>query len=95
VPVIAVADPMADALVDGETAIVLGAGEARAAIWTDALLASLQHPEHARRIAAHGRRLVLARHRSSSAALACLATATDLVRGGPMAFAAATQPSKS
>jgi len=86
VPVIAAADPMCDALVDGETALLLPAGETQSVVWTDALLATLDHPDQAREMAARGRALVVARYRSSVAASACLATALDLVRGGPLRF---------
>jgi glycosyltransferase involved in cell wall biosynthesis len=83
-PVIAAVDPMADALIDGETAVLLPAGDQHSHLWSDALIAALEHPEQARTLGARGRSLVLSRHRSSVAAAACLACVEDLLRGGPL-----------
>lgn len=86
IPVIAAVDPMADVLVDGETAVILPSGDQHSSLWADALLAALEHPEQARLLAERGRALVLARHRSTAAAAACVACVQDLLRGGPLVF---------
>lgn len=90
IPVIAALDPMADVLADGETAILLPPGDQHSQLWADALIATLDHPEQARAFALRGRSLVLSRHGSALAASACLATVTDLLRGGPLRFVTAT-----
>lgn len=84
VPIIGAVDPFADALIDGETAVLLPAGDVHAALWGQALMATLEHPEQARALAVRGRALVLARHRSTVAAQSCLACVHDLLRGGPL-----------
>lgn len=86
IPVIAALDPMADVLADGETAILLPAGDQHSQLWSDVLIATLDHPEQARSFALRGRALVLARHRSTHAASACLAAVQDLLRGSPFQF---------
>jgi glycosyltransferase involved in cell wall biosynthesis len=86
VPIIAATDPMADLLIDGETAILLPSGDQHARQWADVLVALLAHPEQARGFAERGRSLVLARHRSAHVASLCLATVQDLLREGPVRF---------
>ncbi len=86
VPAIAVSDPLADVLLDAETAVLLGPAEHRAAAWGEAILRSLEHPRQARSLAQRGRSLVWARHRSSVAAAACLGAAQDLLHGSPLRY---------
>ncbi|MFO0829633.1 MAG: glycosyltransferase [Phycisphaerales bacterium] len=91
VPIVAASDPFADTLIDGETAVLLASGTGHDRAWADAVAAALEHPEQARKLASRGRQLVLSRHRSSMAAQQLLATAEELVAGGPLRFS--PQPS--
>ncbi len=84
VPIIAATDPMADLLVDGETAVLLPPGDQHARLWSEVLVAMLEHPEQARGFAQCGRERVFARHRSTHVAAVCLETVQDLLRDGPL-----------
>jgi glycosyltransferase involved in cell wall biosynthesis len=84
IPIVAAVDPMADLLVDGETALLLPAGDQHARQWADVLVALIEHPEQARGFAQLGRERALARHRSAHVASICLATVQELLRDGPL-----------
>lgn len=90
IPIIATPDPYSDTLLDAETAFLLPAGAGQKRAWDDAVTASIQHHDQAKRLAARGRALILRRHRSSHAAEALLATAIELVRGGPLRISPTT-----
>lgn len=97
VPVIAAADPYSDALIDGETAVVVPSGTTERSgdrvvdrhpdrLWSDAVAAALAHPEAARSLARRGSDYVRANHRSSLTAETWIRVASELVSGGPLRF---------
>lgn len=84
-PVVAAADPHADLLIDGETAVVIDRGSG-AAVWCDAMRRLFAQPAEACAMGERARRLVATRHRTPVWASAFATVAAELARGPSLRY---------